>query len=149
MPDQQQEQRPQLSGSRTEANLRAAFTRESEASRRYVYFAQQADVEGHPDIAALFRSAADSESGHAIGHLDILAETGDPLTESPIGSTEENLASAVAAEQQEAEEMYPSFAEVARQEGFSEIADWMESLMSAESGIAERFATAARMFDDA
>lgn len=130
---------PNLEGSQTETNLRAAFAFESEASRRFLYFAQQADVEGRPEAAALFRTAAEGESGHALGHLDFLAEVADPATGLPIGSTDENLASAAAGELAEANRLYPEFASVARAEGFDEIADWMESLSQAEATYAERF----------
>lgn len=132
----------ELRGSRTEANLRAAFAFESESSRRFLYFAQQADVEGVPEAAALFRAVADGESGHAVGHLDFLADVGDPATGHPMGSTEENLASAAAGERVEGERTYPEFARMARDEGFDEIAEWMESLAGAEQAYAQRFAAA-------
>ncbi|MGH1488212.1 MAG: rubrerythrin family protein [Acidimicrobiales bacterium] len=134
---------PELGGSKTEANLRAAFAFESEASRRFLYFAQQADVEGRPDAAALFRAVAEGETGHALGHLDFLAEIADPATGLPIGSTDENLASAAAGERTEASEIYPEFGRVARAEGFDEIADWLESLSQAEGQYADRFSEAA------
>jgi rubrerythrin len=61
-----------LKGSKTEDNLKAAFAGESQANRRYLYFAQKADVEGHNDVAAVFRSTAEGETGHAHGHLEYL-----------------------------------------------------------------------------
>ena len=63
-----------LKGTKTHENLKAAFAGESQANRRYLYFANKADVEGQPEIAALFRSTAEGETGHAHGHLDYLAE---------------------------------------------------------------------------
>ena len=63
---------PELRGSRTHENLKVAFAGESQANRRYLYFARVADVEGHPDIAGLFRDTAEGETGHALGHLDFL-----------------------------------------------------------------------------
>ncbi len=80
-----------LKGSKTEDNLKEAFAGESQANRRYLYFAQKADVEGYPDVAALFRSVAEGETGHAFGHFDFLAEVGDPATGEPVGPTEDNL----------------------------------------------------------
>lgn len=65
-----------LEGSKTHDNLKAAFAGESQANRRYLYFAKEADVEGRPDIAGLFRDTAEGETGHAHGHLDFL-EGGD------------------------------------------------------------------------
>ena len=62
-----------LKGSKTQENLKEAFAGESQANRRYLYFAQKADVEGYPDVAALFRSVAEGETGHAFGHFDFLA----------------------------------------------------------------------------
>ena len=128
-----------LKSSKTLQNLKEAFAGESQANRRYLYFAQKADVEGHPDIAALFRSTAEGETGHAFGHFDHMAEVGDPATGEPVGSTELNLKSAVAGETYEYTEMYPGFARTARDEGFTEIAEWFETLARAEKSHAGRF----------
>jgi rubrerythrin len=130
---------PQLKDSQTEHNLKEAFAGESQANRRYLYFAQKADVEGYPDVAALFRSVAEGETGHAFGHFDFLRETGDPVTGEPVGSTLDNLKSAVAGETYEYTEMYPGFARTARDEGFAEIAEWLETLARAEKSHAGRF----------
>ena len=129
-----------LKGSKTHDNLKAAFAGESQANRRYLYFAKEADVEGRPDIAGLFRDTAEGETGHAHGHLDFLKEVGDPATGEPIGDTEKNLAAAVAGETYEYTQMYPGFAKTARDEGFAEIAEWFETLAKAEKAHAGRFA---------
>jgi rubrerythrin len=129
-----------LKGSKTEANLKEAFASESQANRRYLYFAQKADVEGYPDISALFRSVAEGETGHAFGHFDFLAPTGDPVTGEPVGATEDNLRSAIAGETYEYTEMYPGFARTARDEGFIEVSEWLETLARAEKSHAGRFA---------
>src|ERR1700676_3609424 len=89
---------PPLQGSQTEANLKEAFAGESQANRRYLYFAQAADIEGYPDVSALFRSVAEGETGHAFGHFDFLKAVGDPVTGVPVGDTEDNLRSAIAGE---------------------------------------------------
>ena len=128
-----------LKGSKTEANLKAAFAGESQANRRYLYFAQKADVEGYNDVAAVFRSTAEGETGHAHGHLEFLEEVGDPATGKPIGETKDNLVSAVAGETHEYTDMYPGMAKTARQEGFEEIADWFETLAKAEKSHAGKF----------
>ena len=133
-----------LRGTKTEDNLRTAFARECESNLRYLYFAQRADIEGHPQIAALFRTIADGETGHAFGHLDFLTEIEDPATGTALDSTEDDLASAMAGETHDASEMYPSFADIARDEGFTEIADWMDTLARAEQSQADRFAEALR-----
>ena len=130
----------ELKGSKTEENLRAAFAAESQANRRYLYFAQKADIEGYPDLSALFRSVAEGETGHAFGHLDFLAATGDPVTGEPVGATEDNLRSAIVSESYEHTEMYPGFARTARDEGFVEVAEWLETLARAEKSHALRFA---------
>jgi rubrerythrin len=130
---------PALEGSQTHDNLKAAFAGESQANRRYLYFAQKADVEGYPDIAALFRSVAEGETGHAFGHFDFLREVGDPATGEPVGPTEDNLRSAIAGETYEYTEMYPGFSKTAREEGFEEIAEWLETLARAEKSHAGRF----------
>lgn len=129
----------QLKGSKTEASLKEAFAGESQANRRYLYFAMKADVEGYNDISALFRSTAEGETGHAHGHLEYLEEVGDPATDLPIGPTEANLKSAVAGETYEYTDMYPGMAKTAREEGFDEIADWFETLAKAERSHANRF----------
>lgn len=131
-----------LKGTQTHENLKHAFAGESQANRRYLYFAQKADVEGYPEAANLFRNTAEGETGHAHGHLDFLAAVGDPATDMPIGDTETNLASAVAGETYEYTEMYPGFAKTARDEGFDEIAEWMETLAKAEKSHAGKFQNA-------
>ena len=130
---------PSLKGTRTEENLKAAFAGESQANRRYLYFAQKADVEGYNDISAVFRSTAEGETGHAHGHLEYLEQVGDPATGEPIGSTELNLKASIAGETYEYTQMYPGFAKTAREEGLTEIADWFETLARAEKSHAGRF----------
>src|SRR5437764_9936534 len=113
-----------LTESKTLQNLKDAFAGESQANRRYLYFAKQADVEGQPDIAGLFRDTAEGETGHAHGHLEYLKGVGDPATGKAIGNSRLNLAAAIAGETHEYTEMYPGFARVAREEGFEEVAEW-------------------------
>jgi rubrerythrin len=120
---------PKLKGTKTEENLKAAFAGESQANRRYLYFAQKADVEGHNDVAVVFRSTAEGETGHAHGHLEFL----------PIGTTSDNLKAAIAGETHEYTDMYPGMAKSAREEGFDEIADWFETLAKAEKSHAGKF----------
>ena len=129
----------ELKSTKTHANLKDAFAGESQANRRYLYFAKAADIEGYPDVAGLFRDTADGETGHAHGHLDYLKQVGDPATGEPIGSTDKNLRSAIAGETYEYTEMYPGMAKTAREEGFSDIADWFETLARAEKSHAGRF----------
>ena len=87
-----------LNGTKTHENLKDAFAGESQANRRYLYFAKVADIEGYPEIASNFRETAEGETGHAHGHLDYLKEVGDPATGLPIGDTLDNLKAAVAGE---------------------------------------------------
>lgn len=129
-----------LQDTKTHENLKAAFAGESQANRRYLYFAKVADVEGQPEVAGNFRDTAEGETGHAHGHLDWLKFVGDPATAMPIGDTAKNLASAVSGETYEYTEMYPGMAKTAREEGFSEIAEWFETLARAEKSHAGRFA---------
>ena len=128
-----------LKGTRTHANLKAAFAGESQANRRYLYFAKVADVEGLPEVAGNFRDTAEGETGHAHGHLDYLKTVGDPATDLPIGDTALNLKAAVAGETHEYTDMYPGMAKTAREEGFPEIADWFETLAKAEKSHAGKF----------
>ena len=128
-----------LKGTQTHDNLKAAFAGESQANRRYLYFAAKADVEGHNDVSALFRSTAEGETGHAHGHLEYLETVGDPATGLPIGPTGSNLKAAIAGETHEYTDMYPGMAKAARAEGFTDIADWFETLAKAEKSHAGRF----------
>lgn len=131
-----------IKGTKTHENLKAAFAGESQANRRYNYFARVSDIEGHPDIAGVFRDTAEGETGHAFGHLDFLKEVGDPVTDVPIGDSEKNLKSAIEGETYEYTQMYPGMARTAREEGFPEVAAWLETLARAERSHAGRFTKA-------
>ena len=132
---------------KTCANLKRAFASEAQANRRYIYFAHQADVEGYPEIAGLFRDTAEGETGHAAGHLDWLKASGDPATGLPIGSTVKNLQAAIAGETHEFTEVYPQMAQIARDEGLVEIAEWFEALARAERHHAARFSEKLKSLD--
>ena len=135
-----------LKGTRTEELLRAAFASEAQVNRRYLYFAQQADIEGHPEIAEMFRATAEAETGHAFGHLEFLEQVGDPATGQPIGTTRLNLEAAFADEQNDARSRYPEMARIAREEGFNDIAEWFESLARVEDAHAARMERALASF---
>ena len=137
-----------LKGSKTEQCLKEAFSGESQANRRYLYFAAKADIEGHSDIATIFRSTAEGETGHAHGHLEYMEQAGDPATGLKFGSTLENLKTAIAGEVYEYSDMYPGMAKTAREEGFDEIADWFETLAKAERSHANRFQKALDSMED-
>ena len=128
-----------LAGSKSHENLKNAFAGESQANRRYLYFARMADIEGYPDIGGLFRDTAEAETGHAFGHMDFLKQVGDPVTGVPFGNTEKNLKSAIEGETYEYTEMYPGMAKTARAEAFDELAEWFETLAKAEKSHAGRF----------
>jgi rubrerythrin len=129
-----------LKGTKTHENLKHAFARESQANRRYLYFARVADIEGHPDVGGLFRDTSEAETGHAFGHLDFLKGVGDPATDVAIGNTKQNLQSAIEGETYEYTQMYPGMACTAREEGFPDVAEWFETLAKAERSHAGRFA---------
>lgn len=93
--------------SNTQENLQEAFAGESQANRRYLFFADKAEKEGHPQIAGLFRAAAEAETVHARNHLEVMGG---------IGSTKDNLGAAVSGEGYEFREMYPGFIEQAKSE---------------------------------
>ncbi len=131
-----------LKDTKTWQNLKDAFAGESQANRRYLYFARKADIEGQPDVAGVFRDTAEGETGHAFGHFDFLAEVGDPATGTPVGDTAANLKSAIEGETYEYSQMYPGFAKTARDEGLEEIAEWFETLAKAEKSHAGRFTKA-------
>ncbi|QQE78679.1 rubrerythrin family protein [Alicyclobacillus sp. SO9] len=131
----------ELKGTKTAENLKVGFAGESQANRRYLYFAERADEEGAVDVANLFRSIAKGETKHAFGHFDRirLHGEGDPVTGYPVQTSREMLESAIAGETYEYTEMYPGFAKSARDEGFDEIGEWMEVMAKAERVHAQRF----------
>ena len=137
----------ELKGTKSLENLKEAFAGESQANRRYLYFARQADIEGYPKVGGLFRDVAEAETGHAFGHLDYLRKVADPVTQLPIGKTDQNLRSAQEGETYEFSQMYPGFGKVAREEGFEELAEWFETLAKAEKSHAGRFGKALETLD--
>ncbi len=138
---------PSIVGTKTGKNLKEAFAKSSEAHLRYLYFAQKADIDGYNDISAVFRSTVVGATGNALGHLDFLAEVGDPVTGKAIGRTADNLKAAIASETYDYTDMYPGMARSARDEGFDEIADWFETLAKAEKSHAGRFQKALDTLD--
>ena len=130
-----------LAGTKTLANLKTAFAGESQANRRYQYFAKQADTEGLADVANSFSRISEGETAHAFGHFDMLVRygAGDPVTDLPVGTTADNLKSAIAGEEYEFSEMYPGFAKDAREEGFDDIAEWFEVMAKSEKAHANTF----------
>ncbi|MAF49007.1 MAG: rubrerythrin family protein [Rhodospirillales bacterium] len=131
----------EFKGSKSEANIKAAFAGEAQANRRYSWFARRADIEGYPDTADVFRSTASGEGGHAEGHLEYMRKLGigDPVNGLPTGTTTDNLKTAIASETFTYTDMYPGMAKTARDEGFAELADWFEVLARAEKSHCQRF----------
>ncbi len=133
---------PTLRGTKTLENLKTAFAGEAQANRRYLYFSRKADEEGYPEVAALFKGIVEGETAHAFHHFDSMKEMGDPVTGSPVGNVKDMLASSVKGETYEYTEMYPTFAQVAREEGFEEIAKYFDVLTKAEHAHANKYAEA-------
>lgn len=123
---------PDLQGTDTHQHLESSFARESQAAMRYRFFAQQADIEGAPDVASLFRSLADAATGHALGHLELLAEVADPATGHSIEDASDSVASALEGEIADHTQRYPEIAAVAKAEGFAEIGAWMDAVAKAD-----------------
>jgi rubrerythrin len=130
-----------VKGTKTEECLKEAFAGESKANRRYLYFANMADIAGATDVANIFRHTAEGETGHAHGHMEYLVNggSGDPETGLPATNIIEALESAISGETHEYTDMYPGMAKTARNEGFDEIADWFETLAKAERSHAGKF----------
>jgi len=101
----------ELEGSKTLENLKEAFAGESQANRKYLAFAKQADADGYPQVAKLFRAAAEAETVHAHAHLKAMAG---------VGATKDNLLAAVGGETYEFESMYPPMIAEAKKEGFKQ-----------------------------
>jgi rubrerythrin len=133
----------ELKGSQTEKNLLTAFAGESQARNRYTYFASQAKKEGFVQMSAIFEETANQEKEHAKRLFKLLEGGEVEVTASfpagVIGSTLENLKEAAAGENYEHTEMYPGFAETARDEGFEAIAAIFESIAVAEKQHEKRY----------
>ena len=116
---------PELEGSATERNLRAALDREAQDNRRFEYFARFAAVEGQIAVARVLREIAEGETAHAFGHLELLEEIDGPAAGAGSDDVRGHLAAAVAAEEERCER-YAVFAEQARAERLPEVADWLD-----------------------
>lgn len=132
-----------IRGTQTEKNLLAAFAGESQARNRYTFFASKAIKEGYRQIAAIFEETADNEKEHAKRFFKFLEGGAVEITASypagVIGSTKENLQAAADGEQEEYTKLYPEFSDVARQEGFPEIAAAFRSIAVVEKQHEARF----------
>jgi rubrerythrin len=132
-----------LKGTRTEKNILTAFAGESQARNRYGFFAKQAKKEGYEQISAIFEETAEQERAHAKRLFEFLeggeAEVTASFPAGVIGTTVENLKEAAAGENHEHTIMYPEFAQIAREEGFDEIAEVMMAIAVAEKMHEDRY----------
>ncbi len=130
-------------GTRTERNLLTAFAGESQARNRYTYFASQAKKEGYEQIAAIFLETAENEKEHAKRLFKFLeggeVEIAAAFPAGIIGDTKENLRAAAAGENHEHTKMYPEFAMLAEEEGFSDMAVVFRAIAVAEKQHEKRF----------
>ena len=137
-----------LEGHPTHKNLRRSFSDESATVHRYLYFAKIADIEGYPELAQLYYELAEGGLHSVHGCLDFLKQVGDPLTDRPIGISERNLAAAILAESRQAGEQYPAMADQAREDGFPDVASWLETLAKLKQAHLARLERAARKMDN-
>jgi rubrerythrin len=132
-----------LKGTRTEKNILTAFAGESQARNRYTFFASQAKKDGYVEIMKLFEEIANQEKEHAKRLFKFLeggaVEISASFPAGVIGSTIENLKASAAGENEEYTGMYPTFARIADEEGFSDIAAVMRAIAVAEKHHEERF----------
>jgi len=132
-----------LQGTNTEKNLLRAFAGESQARNRYDFFAKQAQKEGYVQISTIFTETAEQEKSHAKQLLRCFAggqvEMTATFSSEGINSTLENLKAALAGEQDECTRLYPSFSDIAQQEGFKKIGTLFKLLAQAEAYHAQRF----------
>lgn len=132
-----------LKGTQTEKNILTAFAGESQARNRYAYFASKAKKEGYVQISNIFQETADNEKEHAKQLFKFLeggeAEISASFPAGVIGSTAENLKASAAGENHEHTTMYPEFARIAEEEGFSEVAEVMKSIAVAEKQHERRY----------
>lgn len=134
---------PELKGTQTEKNILTAFAGESQARNRYTYFSSQAKKEDFVQISQIFEETANQEKEHAKRLFKLLeggqAEVQAAFPAGVIGATAENLKESAEGEHYEWTDMYPSFAEVAREEGFTEIAGIFTSIAVAEKQHEKRY----------
>lgn len=142
----------ELKGSRTEKNLMAAFAGESQARNRYTYYSAQARKEGYVQIAAIFEETANHESQHAKRLFKLMKggeiEISGSFPAGPVGDTVQNLKDSAAGENHEWTDMYPSFAKIAREEGFNDIAQVFEAIAVAEKQHEKRYLDLARNIEN-
>jgi len=122
----------ELTGSQSEGNLEEAFAGESQANRRYLAFAKKAEAEGYPQVAKLFRAAAEAETVHALAHLRVMGG---------VGSTAENLRDAIRGETYEFKTMYPAMIAQAEEEGFKKVQrsfDYANQVEETHAGLFQR-----------
>ena len=131
----------ELKGSKTEKNLMAAFSGESEARNKYTYYASRAKKDGYEQIAALFQETADNEKEHAKLWFKLLKGGAVP-------DTMENLVDAAAGEHYEWTDMYATFAKEAREEGFTEIAALFDGVAKIEKEHEERYLALLKNIED-
>lgn len=115
---------------KSEKNLYEAFAGESQANRKYLAWARQADVEGYPEVAELLRTISEGETAHALGHFNYMKG---------VKTTVENLKMAIEGEKYEVTEMYPRMVQEAKEEGLEELAKWFEMISRAESAHMKAF----------
>lgn len=118
----------ELKATETHTNLKAAFAAEAQSNLRYLYFSKLAGVSGRPDIEELFSDIAEGEAHRAMGLFDYLKRAGDPATGLAVGSSEQNLKSAILQETHESTQTYNGYAETARKDGLDDIADYFDTL---------------------
>ncbi len=141
-----------IKGTKTEKNLLASFAGESQARNRYTFFASQAKKEGYEQIAAIFIETAENEKEHAKRFFKFLeggmVEINASYPAGVIGTTVENLKSAAAGENEEHTQLYPSFADIADQEGFKEIAIVWRKIAEVEKHHEERYLSLMKNIQD-
>ncbi len=118
----------ELERTRTFENLKKAFFEESGLAFRYQFFATVAQFEGLERYGSLFAELADGGRTNAEGFLDFLRLARDPSSDIPFGSTAKNIQSALQTETLQFTEVYPEMARIAREEGFTDIASWFDTL---------------------
>lgn len=141
-----------LKGTQTEKNLMAAFAGESQARNRYTYFASKAKKDGFVQISKIFTETAEQEKEHAKRLFKFMTGGDTEITGSfpfgAVGSTSDNLKAAAGGENYEWTDMYPSFAEKARDEGFNDVADVFNAIAIAEKQHEKRYLALAKNIDE-
>ncbi|PRP89531.1 amine oxidase family protein [Planoprotostelium fungivorum] len=136
-----------LEGSKTFDNLRDALAAKSMSQTRLKYFANKADLQGYSDVGRTLKDLSEGDLSHCNGHMFYLEEVGDPITSLPIGPTPDNIQAVIASKEHEINNIYGEYIQIAKDEGFEDVAEWFNTVQAAERKALEKLKSLQQTFD--